>query len=227
MKDQGNTIPTPTQTSEPDGGSFLTQTPKESPDKTTPEGDPKSSAGDKSEGEGDKVSEGAPEKYEAFKLPEGYTLTDEASKEVSELFKGLNLSQDSAQKLVDYYGKNLLATAEAPYKEWANTQKEWVSEIQDRFGSKAEKVRGEINSAITNALTPSLAKAFRTALDITGAGSNPEIFEALSILARPHLEGKPVPQGKPSGEANNPPNAPVRPSAAEAMYPHLINNRPH
>jgi hypothetical protein len=222
LKDQGNTIPSapPTET-KPEGGSFLTQEtkPEAKPEgETKPEGAPK-------EGDEPKPEAGAPEKYADFKLPDGYTLDPEAGKEVTGLFKELNLSQDQAQKLVDYYAKNSLQTAEAPYKMWADMQKEWVNEIHDRFGSKADATRRDINSAITNALPPSLAKAFRTAIDLTGAGSNPDIFEALSILAKPHLEGKSVPAGKPSGEANKAPGAPAAPSLAEAMYPHLAANR--
>jgi hypothetical protein len=215
---------TPSPETKPEGQSFLTQEPKEPEGEKKAEGDKAPAEGEKAEGE-KKPEAGAPEKYEDFKLPEGYKLSEEAGKEVTSLFKELNLSQDQAQKLVDYYGKNLLETAEAPYKQWANTQKEWVADIQDRFGSKADATRRDINSAITNALPPSLARAFRGALDITGAGSNPDVFEALSILAKPHIEGRSVPQGTPSKEANKAPGAVVQPSLAEAMYPHLAANR--
>ena len=44
------------------------------------------------DGEEDKASEGAPEKYE-FKLPEGWQLEGEELEKVSGLFKGMNLSQ--------------------------------------------------------------------------------------------------------------------------------------
>lgn len=220
LKDQSPGTTTHSDEKKPDGGSFLTQEEKpETKPETKPE-DKKNEPEKKPD-----AATGAPEKYEDFKLPEGYKLSEEAGKEVTAMFKELNLTQDQAQKLVDYYGKNLLATAEAPYKQWADTQKEWVSDIQDRFGSKADPVRRDINSAINNALPPSLARAFRAALDITGAGSNPDVFEALSILTKPHIEGKSVPPGKPSNEANKPPGQDTRPSLAEAMYPHLAANR--
>src|SRR5882724_7681074 len=226
LKDQnpGSLTPSPSPAPKPEGGSFLTQDPKPEGDpKPAPqEGDPKPPV---KEPEGEKPPAGAPEKYEDFKLPDGYKMDETASKEVTAMFKELNLSQDQAQKLVDYYGANLLKTAEAPYKAWADTQKEWIGEIHDRFGSKADATRNDINSAITNALPPSLARAFRTALDITGSGSNPDIIEALSIFARPHLEGKPVPAGGQSPQANKTPGAPERPSLADAMYPHLAQNR--
>lgn len=229
LKDQSpeSMTPSPTPTPKPEGGSFLTRDP--APEATPPkdEGKPAPKEGDpKPDGEKPPAAAvGAPEKYEDFKLPEGYKMDEATGKEVTALFKELNLNQEGAQKLVDVYAARLLKAEEAPYKAWADTKKEWEGDIADRFGSKAEKARQDINSAITNALPPSLARAFRTALDITVAGSNPDIFEALSILARPHLEGKPIAPGNQSPEANKSPTAPVRPSLAEAMYPHLAANR--
>jgi len=46
--------------------------------------------------------EGAPEKYEAFKVPEGVTIDETAATEFGALAKELNLTQENAQKLVDY-----------------------------------------------------------------------------------------------------------------------------
>jgi hypothetical protein len=113
-----------------------------------------------------------------------------------------------------------LEAAAAPYKAWADTQRAWSEEISTRFGDKADTIRGDINSAITTALPPSLAKAFRSALDLTGAGTNPDIVEAMSILFKPHFEGKPVPGGKPSPAGQQAP-ASGPPSLADAMYGHL------
>ena len=226
LKDQNpqSLTPSPSPEKKDEGGSFLTQEPKPEEKPAPQEGDPKPPVKEP-EGEKKDAPQGAPEKYADFKLPDGYKMDETASKEVTAMFKELNLSQDQAQKLVDYYGANLLKTAEAPYKAWVDTQKEWIGDIQERFGSKTDQTRRDINSAITNALPPSLARAFRTALDVTGGGSNPDIFEALSILARPHIEGKPVPAGGQSPETNKTPGQANRPSLAEAMYPHLAQNR--
>lgn len=211
------------QQSKPDGKSFLNTKPAE----VKPEDADKSKADPKLEGKKDTdASSGAPEKYEAFKLPEGYEFDPDALKEVSGIFKDLGLNQDAAQKLVDYYAKNGLQAANAPYELWADTQKSWVDEIQNRFGSKSESMRTDINKAIDVAITsPKLRGAFREALDLTGAGSNPDFVEAFSIFAKPFLEGTPVVPGKVSNEANKPPQQPQPPSAAEAIYPHLIQNR--
>lgn len=53
------------------------------------------------EGEGSEPKGGAPESYEAFALPEGITLNEEANAEFTAVAKELNLDQAGAQKLVD------------------------------------------------------------------------------------------------------------------------------
>src|SRR5882724_1647114 len=68
-------------------------------------------------------------------------------------------------------------------------------------------------------------RAFRSALDLTGAGTNPDVVEALSIMFKPFVEGPSIRPGGISPEANKVPNAPIQPSIAEAMYPHLVPNR--
>lgn len=222
----------PTKTPEPktadgstdgDGTSFLTGKQEQKVD-----GEPTPADGEKKDGEGEKKEGdavvGAPEKYGEFKLPDGYKFDDKQLGDATALFKEMNLSQDQAQKLVDHYAANSLQAAEAPYKAWADLQKQWIGDIADRFGSKAESVKTDIGKAI-GTLPPSLARSFRSALDLTGAGSNPDIVEGLHIMLKGLVEGGSIRQGNPSPQANKEPGAPERPSAAEAMYPHLVGNR--
>src|SRR5215469_13319641 len=61
-----------------------------------------------------KPAEGAPEKYSDFKVPEGYQLDPEVNTKASDLFKSMGLSQDSAQKLVDFYTAETKEAFEAP-----------------------------------------------------------------------------------------------------------------
>jgi len=222
LKDQNppTGITTPTPEKKPEGQSFLTQTPpKEEPKPEPKEGDPKP------EDKPKEPAEGAPEKYADFKVPDGFKFDEKALTEATAAFKELGLTQESAQKLVDTYAKNTQQAIEAPYKQWADLQKEWLGDIHDRFGSKAETVRTDISKAIDSALPPSLARAFRGALDLTGAGTNPDVVEALSIMFKPFVEGPSIRPGGISPEANKAPNTPAAPSIAEAMYPHLVPNR--
>lgn len=203
-----------------DGKSFLNQTPESKSNETPPaDGDDKTPP----KGE-EKSAEGAPEKYADFTLPEGYEFDADSLKAAQGLFKELNLTQAQSQKLIDMYAKHGIESTEAPYKLWADTQTEWVDKIQSDFGSKAETMRTEINKGIDAAFPPKLASAFREALDFTGAGSNPAMFEAFHTLFKPFLEGTPVDPGRPSAEGQRKPTD-TRPTAAEAIYPHLIKNR--
>jgi len=222
LKDQNPTptTTTPTLEKKPEGQSFLTQTPpKEEPKPEPKEGDPKP------EDKPKEPAEGAPEKYADFKVPEGFKFDEKALSEATAAFKELGLTQEAAQKLINTYAKNTQQAVEAPYKQWADLQKEWLGDIHDRFGSKAETVRTDISKAIDSALPPSLARAFRGALDLTGAGTNPDVVEALSIMFKPFVEGPSIRPGGISPEANKAPNTPQAPSIAEALYPHLVNNR--
>ncbi len=215
---------TPAPTADPAGSTFLTGA-------KTGEGEGEGKDKPK-EGEAapkTEITTGAPDKYTDFTLPEGFKFDDKALTEAQTVFKELNLSQASAQKLVDTYTKQISAVASAPYDLWANTQREWNTEILSRFGgeSGSNKLRGDINNVINRVLPPTLQKSFRAALDFTGAGSNPDILEAFSIMLKPHMEGRPVPSGNPSTTANSDPTRPTGPiDPAAAMYPHLVGNRP-
>lgn len=204
-----------------EGKSFLNRKPEAKPDAK-----PDDKTGDAKTDDKAPPATGAPEKYEDFKLPDGYAFDPEALKTVTALFKESGLSQAAAQKLVDYYAENSLQAAKAPYDMWANMQKDWIGEIDNRFGTKAEAMARDINQAIDAVLTsPKLNRAFREMMDFTGAGSNPDFFEAMTLFAKPFLEGTSVSQGRPSAEGQKPPKADSRPSVAEAMYPHLVGNR--
>ena len=61
----------------------------------------KGAEGDSDENKEEKPA-GAPDQYEAFKVPEGVTIDETAATEFGTLAKELNLTQENAQKLVDY-----------------------------------------------------------------------------------------------------------------------------
>jgi hypothetical protein len=208
---------TPTGTTDPKGDSFITGQ-EDPPAPKDPAADPPKDPAAKDPA----APAGAPEKYEPFKAPDGYALDDKLVETASATFKELNLTQDQAQKLVDIYAKEITSAREAPQKAWGDLQKEWRGEISNRFpGDKGPQVRGMINSAIDNALPPSLASNLRKALDITGAGSHPDVVEALSIVLKPFSEGSPVRGGGPAPTGQTSPGSSERPSPADALYGHL------
>ncbi|MEW8091242.1 MAG: hypothetical protein AB2784_16620, partial [Candidatus Thiodiazotropha endolucinida] len=82
-------------------------------------------------------SEGAPENYEAFNLPEGYSLEGERLDSFTEFAKTNNLTQESAQKAVDLYLSMQKQDAEAQDKAYVDLQAEWQNTLNESPYMKA------------------------------------------------------------------------------------------
>ncbi len=163
--------------------------------------------------EGAKPAEaGAPEKYE-FKAPEGVTLDPGALGEFETFAKEKNLSQDMAQSLLDRHVAEIKKQTEGIYNSWFETQKGWQAEIiadKNIGGDKLPASKAAIGRVL-NFLGPVEGKAFREALDFTGAGNNPAVFRGLVKLAERFSEGTSV--------KGNPTTAALPKTAASVLYP--------
>ena len=173
--------------------------------------------------EGDKKPDalaGAPEKYEPFKVPEGFTLDETVAKEAGDLFKGMNLTQDQAQQLVDFYTAKTEAAAKAPYEAWTTIQEQWKSEIKadPEIGGKLDQVKASVGKLYDALGDPKLVAGFKEAMEFTGAGNNPAFVKALYKLSQMVTEGGAV-RGRGPVEVKSPGGAPA--SAAKAIYPNL------
>lgn len=82
---------------------------------------------------------GAPEEYSDFELPEGFTLDDSVKEEMTGLFKGMNISQSGAQKLIDAYTRRVVAQKESELTELAGKRKQWRQEVRQRPTYEAER----------------------------------------------------------------------------------------
>jgi hypothetical protein len=164
---------------------------------------------------------GAPETYSQWTVPEGFTLDETVSKEIGGIFKGLNLSQEQGQKLVDFYTAKTAESANQPYQVWQETQEQWIKEVKaDReLGPRLNEVKTTISRAIDGLNDPKLARDFREAMDFTGAGNNPAFIRAFWKLAQMVTEGGHVAGGGPSAQGQR--RQGESPSAARAMYPNL------
>jgi hypothetical protein len=148
----------------------------------------------------------APAEYAEFTVPEGTALDEQTATEFKGLAKELDLTQEQAQKLLDFGGGKLRAQIEAPYKLWAETQAKWQAEVKadpEIGGTKfAQSIKdaaqvfvpGESNPFVGSAEE---AKALRDALNMTGAGNNPAMVKMFvkmgKLLAEPgSLTGGPV-----------------------------------
>jgi hypothetical protein len=163
----------------------------------------------------------APETYAAFTVPEGYELDPTVMQQASEIFKGLNLPQTDAQKLVDFYVSKTSESANEPYKLWHETQEKWVAEVKNDpvLGPRLNEVKTTISRAIDGLNDPRLARDFREAMDYTGAGNNPAFIRAFYKLAQMVTEGGHVTGTGPSPAGQR--RQGERVSAAQAMYPNL------
>lgn len=183
--------------------------------------DAKPAEGAKPEADGDKPKEGekpkdgkdaksvVPEKYEDFKLPDGVSVDAKQHEGFKTLAKDLGLSQEGAQKLVDQHVNALKEAVEGPGKRWAELQTTWQNEVKadaEIGGDNFVAMKTSVARAIDKHGTPGL----RDALNLTGAGNNPDIIKFIHRLSKGQGEGTAVAGTKPAA---------AQKSAAEVMYP--------
>lgn len=213
-------IPPTTQTTpeaKPDGTQDKTSTPP----------DPKAEDKDKPK---PAPTTGAPETYADFKAPEGYTLDQAAIKDALPIFKELGLTQDQAQKLVEFHSQQMIAAAKAPQSTYEALRTEWRGKVSadteitgyakdGKTGLDAVKV--DIGKALVALNDPQLAQDFKDGMNLTGAGDHPAFIKAFWKLSQFVTEGTHVKGSQPSPHGQRPPGTSERPSAAAALFPNL------
>lgn len=167
---------------------------------------------------------GAPEKYEPFKLPEGYELKEDSATAAQTLFKELNLNQEAAQKLIDFVAPSLLEAVEAPFNAYQEVRNGWRNEVfKDPELGTGTAIKPEVKANIGKLIDtfgPN-AQAFREAMDATGVGDHPAFVRAMNYMAQFATEGKSVTGTGPSPHGQNARGNAARPNIAQAMYPNL------
>lgn len=116
-----------------------------------------------------------PEKYE-FKLPEGYVTDEKLVEGATPVFKDLGLSQDQAQKLVDFWVKQ----EQARIEDFSRIRQEWAEKAKK--DPELTKREGGFEKALEMAKAPiALYKnpAFAEMLQLTGADNHPEMIRFL------------------------------------------------
>lgn len=218
LVDQTESPPTGTPTSPTDGATLLNKTDPNAPKAPpTPAEPPKTEA--------PKAPGGPPETYAEYKVPEGFELDKDVKAEADKIFRGLGLSQDQAQSLVDFYTAKTTESAKQPYEAYKRLTDEW-RETALKHPEIGDKILpgGEINVRISRALDglgdPQLAKDFRELMDLTGAGNNQAFIRVIDKLAARGVEGTHV-GGRGPAEAGQKAPGQGPPTAARAMYPHL------
>ncbi len=173
-----------------------------------PADDPPPDAGDKPPG--DKPEPRAPETYAEFTIPDGLTMDEAGMTEFQALAKEQDLTQEQAQKLLEFGGSKIKDMVTAPYRMWNELQTTWQAEInadpeiggthlEDTIAAAAELYKISPSNPYVKSETE--AKALQDALNLTGVGNNPAMVRlfariGMSLREPAPLSGGVVPQEK-------------------------------
>jgi len=130
---------------------------------------------DKAKAGDDNADGKVPEAYEKFSLPEGYEYDEKLAGEFGGVAKELGLSQDKAQKLVDYYIQLTQKAIQVHNERSAQISEEWKTsaETDKEFGgAKFGENIALAKKALDSFGTPELTKH----LNESGLGNHPEII---------------------------------------------------
>ena len=114
--------------------------------------------------------------FSKVQMPEGYTLSEEESKQFVDVIKDMGLNNEQAGAIVKYgteYGKRLV---DAVVKEHDDMIKEWGEKAKTELGADLQKHLSY--AAVARDKFPGLKEA----LDETGAGNRVEVIKAMSKL---------------------------------------------
>ncbi len=182
--------------------------PAETPPAEKAEGEGKETKAE--DAKGDKAKVGAPEKYDTFKFPEGVEVDQPALDKFLPLAKELNLTQEQAQKLIDFQSEYIAAATKTAQSMWDTLQSDWVKAAKSdkEIGGQAfnENV-GHAAKAIKQFGTPEL----KAALDATGVGNHPEFIRVFAKIGRAISEDK--------FHVSNAEQAPSPKTWAETLFP--------
>lgn len=139
----------------------------------------------------------APTEYDEFKALDGLVYDAESATEFKEVAKDLGLSQEQAQKLVDLYGKNVLAQQEQQQAQ-AN---EWFNESTKMYKQSEIDLASKTIGRFADQETIDL-------LGQTGLGNHPKMIALFKNIGEQISEGKHVDAGATPKEPNYYPNLP-------------------
>ena len=114
--------------------------------------------------------------FSKVQMPEGYTLSEEESKQFVDVIKDMGLNNEQAGAIVKYgteYGKRLV---DAVVKDHDDMIKEWGEKAKTELGADLQKHLSY--AAVARDKFPGLKEA----LDETGAGNRVEVIKAMSKL---------------------------------------------
>lgn len=150
--------------------------------------------------------QGAPETYTPFTLPDGANMDDAGLKAFGEFAKGLNMTQEAAQAMLD---KLAPAAAQQQAEQLAALRKEWQTALQ----ADPELGKPENLAAAKEALTKFGDAELNTLLEGSGLIDHPAVVRAFLKAGRAISQDKVI-TGRQPGQS---PNA----SVAQRLYPNM------
>lgn len=185
-------------------GAPAAQTPTDKPQDggNEPKADAKPDEGKKAD---DKPA-GAPEAYEAFTLPEGFTLDEQMLGEFTPLLKELNLPQEAAQKVIDFAPKLIEKTVQQTAAKVLDEvglgdRASWSQAVQTDKEIGGEKLAENIAFA-NKAVQMFGSDALKAMFLKTGVGAHPELVKAFVRIGKQISDDSFVPGGKTTTVAN-------------------------
>ncbi len=141
----------------------------------------KDEGGEAGKSKGD-TSDGAPEQYEAFKVPEGFTLEGDRLGQATEFFKAKGWTQEQAQEAVDLYtqmaGQDAAALQQAVEAQRLQQLEQWGADAKQQLGAKYDETVGLATTAVKAINDPELTKAFNE----LGWGNHPTMIKAFAFF---------------------------------------------
>lgn len=158
---------------------------------------------------------GAPEKYEAFTVPEGIKLEGKTLEGFQALAKELNLPQAAAQKLVDFQATNIKAEREQNLTDFKEMQKQWAADTRKELGANADKELGFAANA-RDKFAPK-DSPLNKVLNDSGLANHPEVVKMFIAIGKAISEDK-FTEGKDTGKGDGTGDASGK-TLAQRVYP--------
>jgi hypothetical protein len=139
-------------------------------------------------------SQTPPDEYADFKMPEGVQLDDSLMTDALPLFKEMGLTQDAAQKLVDFQASRVQAEAQKQVDAFNQLKTEWREQSANdkEFGGDAFDENVKFAQAAVNKFgTPELKQL----MEDYGVGNHPEMLRFMVKVGKLTAEDVPGSDG--------------------------------
>lgn len=147
-------------------------------------------------------SQTVPDTYADFVMPEGVEVDAGLLAEATPLFKELGLTQEQAQKLVDFQAKQVQASSQSQVDAFNQLMNDWQQQAKNdkEFGGdKFEENISIARSAVDKFGTPELKQL----LEEHGVGNHPEVIRFMLKVGKLTQEDVPGGSSNPTSKAQD------------------------